>query len=250
MSLSLGKLPPTESDWLCESCGYILNGLPTQGANCPECGTPTNESIEPGHRVPAPVELEWSGRSFWRTTFQILVQKRRFFRTTQTRGDHPSVDRFGRVHRLISGILLGLAGGIHGMWMAETRLWVSRWDATAWTVLTIVTIVLAVLSVLTLTLVTRLAGWLTSKEGAFWGMRLPPKVVRRALAFHAANYLPVAVLAFSLTFGYRTALMMGWTDASSGVKYLIALCVLVVASAFWLFESYVIAMRRIRLANF
>lgn len=136
------------------------------------------------------------------------------------------------------------------MWMAESSLWVSHWDAAALAILTVVTIILTLLSVLTLAGVTRLAAWLTTKEGAFWGMRLPPAVVRRALAFHTANYLPVAVLAFLVTFGYRIGLMMEWTDASTGVRYLIVLCVLVVAAAFWLFESYVVAMRRIRLANY
>ena len=108
----------------------------------------------------------------------------------------------------------------------------------------------SVLAVLMLSQLTRLAGWLTAKEGAFWGMRLPAKVVRRAMSFHAANYLPVATLALLVIAGYRIALMSNLTDASSGVAYLITLCVLVIASAIWLFESYVIAMRRIRLANF
>lgn len=250
MSLSLGKQPPAENDWLCESCGYILNGLPTEGANCPECGTPTRESVEPGHRVPAPIELEWSPKAFWLTTSRILVQKRRFFRTTRTRGDHPNVTRFGQRHRLLSSLFIGLAGGLHSMWMAETRGWTTHWDAFALAILTAVTVIFALLAYGTLVVVTRVTGWLTTKEGAFWGMRLPPTVVQRAMSFHAANYLPVGVAAFLVTFGYRIALMLEWSDATSGVKYLVGLCVLVVGSAIWLFESYVIAMRRIRLANY
>ena len=45
------------------------------------------------------------------------------------------------------------------------------------------------------------------------------------------------------------ALTLNSTDTRSGVIYLVCLSVLVVASALWLFESYVIAMRRIRLAG-
>jgi hypothetical protein len=248
--MSLRTQPPAETDLLCEACGYILNGLQAEQGNCPECGTPTRDSVEPGRRLESPIELQWSSAAFWATTARVLFQKRRFFRETRSRGDHPNVVRFGNVHRLLSGILLGMAGGVHSMWMAETQLWVRRWDATSLSILAVVTIVLALLAYITLALVTRLATWLTSKEGAFWGMRLPGAVVTRAMSFHAANYLPVALLALFITGGYRIALMMGWTDAASGVPYLVSLCILVIAAAFWLFESYVIAMRRIRLANY
>lgn len=134
--------------------------------------------------------------------------------------------------------------------MAETRLWLTRWDATSLALLGAVAVVFAVLAVWLLGGVTRLATWLTSKEGAFWGMRLPSHVVTRAMSFHAANYLPVALVALLVTGGYRVALLLGITNAASGVAYLITLSVLVVVSALWLFESYVIAMRRIRLANY
>ncbi len=248
--MTLRAPPPAETDLLCEHCGYILNGLQREQGNCPECGQPTIDSIQPGHRVASPIEIEWSRKAFWATTSRILLQKRRFFRETTSRGDHPNVVRFGRVQRLISGTAFGIAGAVHGAWVAETQLWVSHWTLVPLSILAVVTVVLAALAVLMLDLVTRLATWLTSKEGAFWGMRLPGHVVTRAMSFHAANYLPAAALALLVTGGYRIALMLGWMDASSGVKYLVTLSVLVVVSAFWLFESYVIAMRRIRLANY
>lgn len=136
------------------------------------------------------------------------------------------------------------------MWMAETRLWTTQWDVTSLLILTAITLGLLFLANITLVNGTRLAGWLTSKEGAFWGMRLPRQVVGRAMSFHAANYLPVGLLALLVTAGYRLMLVWNWTDASSGVTYLMTLCVLVIAAAIWLFQSYVIAMRRIRLANY
>lgn len=248
--MTLRTQPPAESDLLCEFCGYILNGLEARQGNCPECGTAVAGSIEPGHRSESPVETEWSRRSFWTTTRLVLLHKRRFFRETRTRADHPNVARFGRVHRRISGILFGVAGALHTAWMAETRGLLTHWTFPAVAAFVGVAIGLAIGAMVLLTQVTRLAAWLTTKEGAFWGMRLPTPVVTRALNFHAANYLPVAVLAVLLTGGYRVALALQWTDATSGVIYLVCLCVLVVVSALWLFESYVIAMRRIRLANF
>lgn len=250
MSMTLRTQPPAETDLLCEHCGYILNGLEGGQGHCPECGEPTRDSVEPGRRVDSPIETEWSRRTFWLTTRRILLRKRRFFRETRTRGEHPNVARFGRMHRVLSGICLGVAGGFHAAWMAETRGWIIRWDGTSLAVLAVATVVMAIVAVLTLLLVTRLASWLTTKEGAFWGMRLPIPVVKRAMSFHAANYLPVAGAALILTAGYRLALLLGWLDASTGVMYLVALCVLVVVGALWLFESYVIAMRRIRLANY
>ncbi len=61
--MTLRTQPPAESDLLCEFCGYILNGLQATQGNCPECGKPTADSVEPGHRVDSPIETEWSSRS-------------------------------------------------------------------------------------------------------------------------------------------------------------------------------------------
>lgn len=252
---SFGSTAPADTDLLCESCGYILNGLNASNTNgvCPECGEPLADSIEPGHRRPAAVESTRSG--FWATTLQVLVRKRKFFRQTLSRPTSAGVDvrrvaRFGQVHRAIAGVLFGAAAAVHLAWMAETRGWVYRW--TGWEVAKLcgAGIVLAILGVLLVGAVTRVAIRLTTTESRFWGMRLPLPVVTRAMDFHAANYLPVAILAIVLTAGFRLALTLGWLTPLAGVPYLVALSVAVVVGAIWLFESFVIAMRRIRYANF
>ena len=246
--------PPAESDLLCESCGYILNGLANSPAtHCPECGYALAASTEPGHRHPAPIEIAGT-RGFWPTTWQVLFRKRRFFRETLSRPTSAGTDmlrvvRFGRTHRGSAGVLFGAAAAFHLAWMAETRMIVVRWDGSSIVRLVVIGLFLIGLSVLMLEWVTRLAVRLTTTESRWWGMRLPEPVVRRALDFHAANYLPVGILALVLTAGFRIAMIAGWLDALVGVPYLIVLSVAVVVGAIWLFESFVIAMRRVRYAN-
>ena len=111
-------------------------------------------------------------------------------------------------------------------------------------------VVLIVVSLPLLGWLTRLAVFLTTTESRFWGMRLPTRVVARAMNFHAANYLPIALATLFVTAGFRLGVVTSVLSPAQGVRYLVVLCSLVVISAFWLFESYVVAMRRIRLANF
>jgi hypothetical protein len=91
---------------------------------------------------------------------------------------------------------------------------------------------------------------MTTKESKWWGMRLPEPVLTRAMDFHAANYLPVGVAALTVTGGYRLLYELDLISPFAAVPYLLLLSALVVVAAFWLFESFVIAMRRIRYANF
>ena len=146
--------------------------------------------------------------------------------------------------------MFGIAGAFHAMWLAEMRGWVSRWTLLDGLVAVGVAIAFVAVSVPLLAWLTRLAIFLTATESRFWGMRLPPAVVRRAMNFHAANYLPIAALALLVTGGFRLGLATNLFSLANGVAYLITLCSLVVLSAIWLFESYVVAMKRIRLANF
>lgn len=245
---------PAEGDLLCESCGYLLNGLEARpDAHCPECGEPLATSLDPAARKPAPIELGWTRQSFWRTTASVLFRKRKFFRETLARtGNTPPVHRFGRVHRVISGALFGLAAGAHLAYMADSYLWTTqpRWSLVDFLVLGVATFVLAVVSIVLLYQVTKLAIWMTEKESKWWGMRLPRAMLVRAMNFHAANYLPVGLVAVVITVGFRILLELRLITLGDAVPYLMLLSVAVVVSAFWLFESFVIAMRRIRLANY
>ena len=243
--------PPAESDLLCESCGYILNGLDAasmRDAVCPECGAPLADSIEPGRRRPAPIEEAWTPRTFWQTTWRAIAAKKRFYGALITRSDTPAVARFGRTHRRVAGGIFALAATFHAAWLAEE--WGVRWTWPNLALLAGFGAILFALSLPALGYLTKLAVFLTATESRFWGMRLPSRVVTRAMNFHAANYLPVAIATLLVTVGFRIGLLTGVLSYAWGVPYLVTLCSLVVLGAFWLFESYVIAMRRIRLANF
>ena len=243
--------PPDETDLLCESCGYILNGLDPATlatAVCPECGEPLADSVLPGRRQPSPIEQSWSRRTFWQTTWRAIAAKKLFYRNLITRADSPAVARFGRIHRSVAGVLFALAATFHAIWMAEEWSVVWTWKTVG--AITIIGVAFIAISVPLLSWLTRLATFLTTTESRFWGMRLPTRVVARAMNFHAANYLPIAVVALAVTAGYRVGILTGLISPAFGVRYLVTLCALVVISAIWLFESYVVAMRRIRLANF
>jgi hypothetical protein len=101
-----------------------------------------------------------------------------------------------------------------------------------------------------LTLLTRFAARLTNWEATYRGLRLPVPVVRRGLAFHAAHYLPVAIVALVTTAAYQIALhlhQMYWLIHWK--IYLGVLCAEVILGAAYLFNTYWIAMRNMMYAN-
>ena len=56
---------------------------------------------------------------------------------------------------------------------------------------------------LLLDVTTSLASRLTAWEAAYRGLRLPRPVVERALQYHSAHYLPVALFTFITIAGYQ-----------------------------------------------
>jgi hypothetical protein len=229
---------PAETDLLCESCGYTLNGLPP-GGNCPECGSPTDSSTSPDVRQPSAWERD---RAFFATTAQAIFHPSRFFRQTITRGNLPDAQRFGAIHTAIASALFAGAGILHLSFEIGHPLSLLA-DAIGWLVLALSTLGL-------LTMTTRIAARLTTWEATYRGYRLPLPVVQRALAFHAAHYLPVGLAALFTTAAYQIALYVNPNFAIHGIAYLAVLSSEVILGAVYLFNTYWIAMRKMMYANY
>jgi len=242
---------PAPNDLLCEGCGYTLNGLPTD-SRCPECGKPIAESIG-AHRHGSSWEQSDEARSgFVATTRQVLFRTRDFFLHVTTRGSLGRAHDFARLHWIISSMLFTLALGGHMFWYVLRILGQGQsyeWHMYARIAIFAGMIVIAPLCYLSNSLVTRLASKLTTMEATYRGYRLPYDVVLRAMYFHAAHYLPVALGAAVTTCGYGAAVERGWLGAETGTTYLYILCGEVVVAAFYLFETYWVAMRNIMYAN-
>ncbi len=240
---------PAETDVLCEGCGYVLNGLPT-GANCPECGKPSVES-SPTLRQPPLWEQAWeqSGRqkrlrAFFATTADLLLTPARFFRTLSIQPSTRASFRFAQIHWACAALLLGTATWAHLSWYIAMG---GRQFSTTGRVAFLLAVCAATYAALDGT--TRLAGWLTKVEAAYRGFRLPLAVVRRGLHYHAAHYLPVALIATATVLGYHLGLSNGWIAPTSGATYLYVLSAEVVIAAGYLFNTYWTAMRNLMYAN-
>ena len=236
---------PAETDTLCESCGYVLNGLPP-GSNCPECGRPAADS-DPSLRTPTAWERtaqagEPSGGAFLATSAAVLFRPTRFYRTLATRTDTPQATTFAQVYWGFSSLLLGLAACAHATWFVfrdpRTPLQPLMWVG------------LSVLAYAFLVLTTRLASWLTNWEATYRGYRLSLAVVRRGLKYHAVHYVPVALATAVTVLVYGYLVRRGFVDpVASTPTYLYTLSAEVVLAAIYLFKTYWTAMRNMMYAN-
>ena len=248
MTASLTSIP-AETDLLCEGCGYRLNGLPA-GACCPECGKPSAESSPSlrGNSI-----WEQSGplfsifARFIRTSLLVIFQPARFYRTLATRQTRQRSRQFAGVHWVIVSLLFGVAAYFHLRWyrqMGQFPLWVDKMDMPIPAILA-----LTGLSYFFLLTTTRLAAWLTSWEAGYRGLRLPLPVVLRGLDFHAAHYVPVALLGAGTVVVHSELLNRGVITRDYDPLYLYILCGEVLVCAVYLFWTYWIAMRNMMYAN-
>lgn len=236
-----GVIVPDETSVLCEGCGYTLDGLPPSG-DCPECGLPIAASTgADGRALPAWEDPAAGGtfRRFWKTTAEVVFHTGRFYRTLATRRDNHAAFTFARAHWALSAILLAAALSIH------VDLFQSFVLRNSWLLFTLLAPATFCFIWGTTTLAARLSAW----EAAYRGLRLPTPVVLRALYYHAAHFLPVALLAFA-TVGINRLIVRFHPDfALQSVRYLLFLCVEVVAAAGYLFKTYWTGMRNTMYAN-
>lgn len=237
------RVVPAESDVLCETCGYTLNGLPP-GANCPECGTPTDLSLALDTRTMPAWEREDASPlvRFVRTSAHIIFTPGRFYRTLLTRAPVNRAAVFARVYYVVCSTMLSIAAYLHLDWMFQMLLPQPR-PGVWWA------LVFFVVCYASLEGITRLATRLTSVEATYWGFRLPRKVVMRGLYYHAAHYLPVALITLLTVVGYRTLLDQRVLSPATGTTYLYVLCGEVVLLAGYLFQTYWIGMKNMMRAN-
>jgi len=231
---------------LCEGCGYVLSGLGGGSERCPECGKPVAES-KPNLRQPSEWQQKGTMASLVRTTAMVLFRPSRFFRYLAVRQEDAKAARsFAVVHFGVCGVILGMAFYLHAQWYVSM---ISVLSPRAQLMLIAVLPVLCIIGVLgALYAATEIGGQLTAWEAAYRGLRLPMDVVRRAMHYHSAHYLPVALAALVTTAGFRIWVATG-NGALYGTQYLYVLCVEIVVCAAYLFKTYWIGMRNVMYAN-
>jgi hypothetical protein len=245
---------PETNDILCESCGYVLNGLPDSG-RCPECGSPIRDSLGENRAPPSwealPVGTASKLIGFWKTSAAIILTPSAFYRTFTARGPTATARAFAQWHWWMAAILFALTTATHWTWYSFKVQGVRppAGFGGALGIFIELAIGLTLLTYLALDLVTRLAARLTTWEGTYRGYRLPYPVVLRALYYHAAHYLPVAVAAFLTVGGYQLLVVVRPLMLEQAVAYLYVLSAEVVISAFYLFSTYWAGMRNMMYAN-
>ena len=225
----------------------MLSGLPA-GGRCPECGKLTSESDNQLRQPPLWERPADAPRTvaFFKTTWENVFHTSRFYRSLATRGSREQSARFAQIHWAIASALFGIAAWLHFDWASSTSTTLRIGDKVPWWG----AMVLAVGAFAFLWGTIRIAGWLTNWEATYRGYRLPLNVVQRGLDYHAAHYLPVALLAAVSVLAYRVlAMRYPLQSADWGMKYLYALCGEVVIAAGYLFKTYWAAMRNMMYAS-
>ncbi|MGA2499327.1 MAG: hypothetical protein ABSH20_16430 [Tepidisphaeraceae bacterium] len=240
---------PLSDALLCEACGYNLTGVPRDGL-CPECGQAIAESLPSLRRPPVWETAERPGYRQWlATSSAVILHTNRFFRQLAPRGDMERAARFARWHELLVCALFGLCLTLQLRWMLILPSRYSLTNSAASVVAAVAMVPLIFACVVVLRLATRLAVRLTQWEARYRGLRLPLPVVQRAMHYHAAHYVPVAIVATLTVAGYHLAVALDVLSELQGPRFLYVLSAEVLLGAAYLFETYWIAMRKLMWAN-
>jgi hypothetical protein len=248
------RTPPADDVLLCEECGYTLVGLPTS-ANCPECGRPIALSQPGASRRPTAWETRGSLRAFIITAADVLLHPRSFFTRMSI---EPSRHDFGflLMSLVVAGFLVGLTVALHGAWLMgffSKSIELSRAIPAMFGLLGLGKLI----TILAGMALIRTIAWLSQLEANYWGMRLWRDVARRGLCYHAAAFIPVALVAlafvatnFAMSLEHRNnRTMVSPTLGIPPETYLYVLSGIVLASAGYLFYTYATAMRALMRAN-
>jgi hypothetical protein len=257
---SAARSIPDQSAILCETCGYILDGLPHH-SNCPECGKPLSESARENRTLPLWERDEptlSTTQKFLSTSGEVLFHPTRFYRSLATRPDADHSWRFARIHLWLCSALFGWAAYLQA-------IIITNWSSRSWTrfiandddMVTLLDlfkmifwpIISALLAFYALVAISRLAARLTAWEAGYRGLRLPLSVVHRGLNFHAVHYLPVAMIAALTVTSYVFLIGSGTISELHGPLYLYILCAEVILAAGYLFITYWTGMRNMLYAN-
>lgn len=248
------RTPPADDVLLCESCGYVLTGLPPSG-NCPECGLPVASSLPGASRGPSDWEARGNLRGFLRTAGRVILTPKSFFSRL---APEPTPHDFGflLMSLVVGGFVVGLTIAFHGAWLMG---YFSRLVELG-RVIPAMFGLLGMGKLATIAaglMLTKLIAWLSQLEANYWGMRLWRDVARRGLCYHAASLIPAAALAMTfVAFNFftsleyrngRTMITPGLTLQPATYLYVLSGVVLVVAG--YLFVTYTTAMRSLMRAN-
>jgi hypothetical protein len=189
------SLVPEEHQPLCENCGYILQGLPSD-ARCPECGRAVAESLDPFLRQPPPWEQHPSPWTFLATSARVLLRPSQFFRYFATRTDSRWSRLFAFFWRGACSLLLAWAISDHLLWAFKfsNLPFADQLLAYAPLRLLLLSVVVPYFAVvwayLFLAGTTWLAVRLTVWEARYRNLRLPRIAVERALRYHSVHLAP------------------------------------------------------------